>query len=451
MNVLLDFGMVTGKIKPLHGVNNSSRKCDYGELLEDFAALHPPFSRLHDTAGVCGGGHYVDVDNVFPDFSADENDPASYDFLLTDRYIRPLVRAGIRVMFRLGTTIEHEPRKYRIFPPADYRKWADVCEHIVRHYNDGWADGFHFDIQYWEIWNEPDGLAPDIEPYGPPNWLGSAEDYYRLYSVTARTIKQRHPDVKVGGYSSCFILGSFRDGAWREGDTGFFEGFLRYITTPETAAPLDFFSWHCYLSPDNFDKIRRESELVDAMLERYALSSAQRFNTEWNVCVCERETTDRRYDYYVHFRSEKGGANVLAAMIEMQHCKIDAAMYYDAQLWLEYGGLFDVPSLEKTPAYYALQYFSALYALGDACFTASEEGVYALAAKNGERRCAVLCNPTAKEKTVRLRAEGSDAVFTSRIVDSKAPERAFVTFRGETELTLPPYSQVLFRSRPADD
>ncbi len=447
MNVLLDFGKVTGTIKPLHGVNNSSRKCDYGELLGDFIALKPPFSRLHDTAGVCGGGHYVDVANIFTDFSADENDAASYDFLLTDRYILPIARAGIQILFRFGTTIEHEPRKYRIFPPADFRKWASVCEHIVRHYNDGWADGFRLGIKYWEIWNEPDGLAPDIEPCGPPNWLGSVEEYYRLYSVTARTIKERHPDVMIGGYSSCFILGSFRDGAWREGDTGFFEGFLRYITSPETAAPLDFFSWHCYLSPDHFDKIRRESEFVDEMLERFSLGSAQRFNTEWNVCICDQETEDRRYEYYVNFRNEKGGANVLAAMIEMQSRKIDAAMYYDAQLWFEYGGLFDVPSLKKTPAYYALKYFSTLYELGEACFTASDEGVYALAAKNGARQGAVLCNPKAEEAIVRLQAEGSDRTFESYIVDSGSPERAFVSFKGETELTLPPYSQVLFLSR----
>ena len=214
---------------------------------------------------------------------------------------------------------------------------------------------------------------------------------------------------------------------------------MKHITSPQTAAPLDFFSWHCYLSPDNFEKIRRESELVDSMLERFSLGSAQRFNTEWNVCICDCETEDRRYEYYVNFRNEKGGANVLAAMIEMQRQKIDAAMYYDAQLWFEYGGLFEVPSLKKTPAYYAL---------GDACFTASQEGIYALAAKSGELQGAVLCNPKAEEKTVRLKAIGSDKLFKSYIIDSPAPEREFIAFRGETELTLPPYSQILFLSQP---
>ena len=34
-----------------------------------------PYSRLHDVGGWLGGGLYVDIPNLFPDFDADENDP----------------------------------------------------------------------------------------------------------------------------------------------------------------------------------------------------------------------------------------------------------------------------------------------------------------------------------------------------------------------------------------
>ncbi|MBI4578450.1 MAG: hypothetical protein HY718_02035 [Planctomycetes bacterium] len=37
----------------------------------------------------------------------------------------------------------------------DFAKWAKICVNIIRHYNEGWADGFHYNIRYWEIWNEP--------------------------------------------------------------------------------------------------------------------------------------------------------------------------------------------------------------------------------------------------------------------------------------------------------
>lgn len=43
-----------------------------------------PYSRLHDVGGWFGKNMFVDIPNVFRDFDADENDPASYDFAFTD-------------------------------------------------------------------------------------------------------------------------------------------------------------------------------------------------------------------------------------------------------------------------------------------------------------------------------------------------------------------------------
>ena len=43
-------------------------------------------------------------------------------------------------------------------PPKDYAKWARICEHIITHYTEGWADGFNYKITYWEIWNEPENI-----------------------------------------------------------------------------------------------------------------------------------------------------------------------------------------------------------------------------------------------------------------------------------------------------
>ena len=70
-----DFNKPVKKIRPLHGFNNAARQTDYGEVLPAFLALRPPAVRLHDTAYPYGGGHYVDVNNIFRDFSADPDDP----------------------------------------------------------------------------------------------------------------------------------------------------------------------------------------------------------------------------------------------------------------------------------------------------------------------------------------------------------------------------------------
>ena len=97
---------------------------------------------------------------IFTDFSKDPTDPASYDFDLTDEYLRMVEAGGAKVFYRLGSKIEHWSKKYNTLPPADFHQWAIVCEHIIRHYTEGWANGFHMDIEYWEIWNEAD-LDPD--------------------------------------------------------------------------------------------------------------------------------------------------------------------------------------------------------------------------------------------------------------------------------------------------
>ena len=436
-----DFNAVQGRMKPVHGVNNAARQTDYGPLLPAFVDLRVPFSRLHDTGGTYGGCHYVDIANVFPDFSADADDPASYDFTLTDCYIRPLVEAGIQVMYRLGTTIEHEPKKYRIFAPPDPEKWADVAEHIVRHYNDGWAEGFHLGIQYWEVWNEPDGLNPACEPYGCPNWIGTAEDYYRLYSLTANRIKRFHPEVKVGGYSSCYILGKFENGRWVAGDASYFTDFLRYISAEETKAPLDFFTWHGYLGCRYLEKIEIESDFVDKTLNEYGFTQTERIDAEWNINVCDAETDDRRTQYYINYRNEKGASHCAAALFEMQRCNVDAAMFYETQLWKAYGFLFHVPSLQPTKTYFAFRLFGELYSLGGWCGCAREGFVYACAATNGDRDILALANIDDKPARVSLDLKHVHGVSAAiRLCDG---EHDFETVgEGEipTEITLPAYS-----------
>lgn len=398
-NVKVDFADVIGKIKPLHGMNNAARKTGYGELLPAFLELNSPIVRLHDTCGTYGGSHYVDVPNIFPDFEADPSDENSYDFTLTDCYLRELHNAGIRIFYRLGVTIEHEPKKYRIYPPRNAAKWADICEHIVRHYNDGWAQGFDWNIEYWEIWNEPDGIAPDVEPYGPPNWLGSAEDYYKLYSVTANHIKKLHPEIKIGGYASCHILGAFFHGHWEKGLTGFFTGFLDYITSPATKAPLDFFSWHGYRGRGPLTKIAEECDFVRNTLEKYGLRNVELIDDEWNCNICDIETDDVRTQNYINMRSHKGAAYDAGALYEMQRCSIDMAMYYDAQLWCSYGGLFNVPSLTPSKAYYSFLQFSELYSLGSCCRTEAEYPIYTCAA-TGKYDMLALSNISDKDEPV---------------------------------------------------
>ena len=155
--ISVDFTRKLGRIKPMNAGNNGPKipKDDQTSgNFDTFKMLRIPYARLHD-ANFCsayGAPHTVDVRAIFKDFNADPTDPASYDFVMTDLYLKAIERAGTEPFFRLGGSIEHNPRKWFTCVPPDFRKFAVICEHIVKHCTGSWANGLNMKITYWEIW-----------------------------------------------------------------------------------------------------------------------------------------------------------------------------------------------------------------------------------------------------------------------------------------------------------
>ncbi len=225
-----------GPIKAMNGVNNGPnavRSDQTRSTFEPFAALKIPYARVHDAnlTEDYGGSHVVDISAIFPDWDADETMPESYDFTITDEYLSTMRAAGAEPYYRLGQSIEHAIKKYGVNPPKDFAKWARICEHIIRHYNEGWANGYKWNIKYWEIWNEPDnGPAKDGRP--SPCWTGTKEQFFNLYKVTSLHLRKCFGDtIKIGGPAFCWW------GAWSK-------DFLPFCAREKL--PLDFYSWHCY-------------------------------------------------------------------------------------------------------------------------------------------------------------------------------------------------------------
>ncbi len=149
--VIVDPSVELGPIKPMNAVNNGPKVAPASQKKGNFESYRDagfPYARLHDTPHYSAWKHCVDIDCVFPDFSADENSPESYDFTLTDKLIGEIISSGTGVFYRLGQSIENASKKYLVYPPRDYKKWARVCEHIILHYNEGWAGGFHYGRGY---------------------------------------------------------------------------------------------------------------------------------------------------------------------------------------------------------------------------------------------------------------------------------------------------------------
>lgn len=362
------------KFKILHATNGGPWHKRHAEdqfrsNMEDYKALKIPYSRNHDSAacGVYGGPHSHDITQIFPDFNANPYMPDSYDFACTDESILVCLEAGTQTFFRLGQTIEHQIKKHETFPPADFKKWAVVCEHIIRHYNEGWADGYRLNIKYWEIWNEAD-LDPD-DSTNKRTWGGTKAQFFELYETAAKHLKTCFPDLLIGGPAL----------AYRE---DWAEDFLSYMSSHQV--PIDFFSWHIYCTEPA--PMVWKAEYVHKLLEKYGYGNAQNILNEWNYV---KGWTDQYLYSMKAIHSMKGAAFMLACMCAAQHSYIDMLMYYDTRP-STFNGVFDFYTYEPLKGYFALAWYSVMYSLEkEIPAENSQEHVYSLCGtdKDGKAVC----------------------------------------------------------------
>jgi xylan 1,4-beta-xylosidase len=347
-DLTLDFSRTNGLIRPLHGVNLGPL-CYRGmvDLSDYHRALDLPLTRLHDVVWV--NYDAVDVSSIFRDF---RNDPAladSYEFDATDDYIAAIVATGSPILYRLGESIEHTPRKYRVHPPKDPAKWAEICCAIIRHYNEGWADGFHHNIRYWEIWNEPENQ--------PAMWTGTDEQYFQLYEVTARAIKSRWPDLKVGGPSLGYT-GEFKDGEFHAGD------FLLRFLSSVASARCPSISFHGIA-------IRRTPRISPAApmpcgscSTTHGFAKTESHFNEWNYLPNEdwrpmmKEGQGlMREQWNAEMRGPRGAAFAAWALMSLQDAPVDMANFYTAEIQMF--GMFNFNGVpQKT--FYAFKAFREL-------------------------------------------------------------------------------------------
>ncbi len=342
-----DTSKAVGKFKIMHAVNNGPchrrhANDQYRSNFDAYKEAKIPYARNHDAAfcATYGGEHSVDITGIFPNFDADEYDPSSYDFATTDEYILITLDAGTETFYRLGQKIEQYIKKFGTLPPSDFKKWAVICEHIIRHYNEGWADGFKLNIQYWEIWNEAD-LDPD-DSTDKRTWGGTKLQFFELYEITAKHLKGCFPNLKIGGPALACKEEWAKD-------------FLVYMK--EKDVPLDFFSWHIYSS--EVGRITSKAYRIKALLDECGYSGCESILNEWNYV---RGWTDEFIYSIKSIISMKGAAFTMAVMSECQKAPVDMLMYYDARPCV-FNGLFDMYTFEKLSGYYPFLWYSHLYAL----------------------------------------------------------------------------------------
>lgn len=316
-----DFNRITGIFnKAQHSSNVSPNLSNRGisDFTLDFQRMNFTYARTHDWALWNTGQRIIDTHFIFPLMHLDPADPQNYYFDATDEILKITQDAGSRIFYRLGTSIEHsglrpDQKHFNSLPPEDYEKYAEVLAGIIRHYTQGWANGFHYDIKYWEIWNEAEN--------NPTCWRGPYEEFIKFFVIVLKRLKAEFPELKIGGPAAAY----------------FHEERIRNILKACKAADIspDFISWHSYqqnpqeliAAPEKMKKIIHEEgfDCETAVTEWHYLVS-------WDGLQSNMSVESRKYA----IEGPTGLCGIdsavynLAVLCGWQETDLDLACYYGA-------------------------------------------------------------------------------------------------------------------------
>lgn len=183
---------------------------------------------------------------------------AVHDFSGVDRVYDLLLGEGLRPVVELSFMphdLARDPADTvfsygaHISPPHDWDRWGDLVRALVEHLISRYGRDEVVDRWSFEVWNEA-----NLEVF----WAGTPEEFWRLYDVTARAVKNVDARLVVGGPSSAAA--------------GWVEEQLNEAT--RSGSPLDFVSTHTYgVAPLD----------LRAQLERHGRGGTPLWWTEWGA------------------------------------------------------------------------------------------------------------------------------------------------------------------------
>jgi xylan 1,4-beta-xylosidase len=179
------------------------------------------------------GFRYIRMHGLLTDdmgvYKEDKNGNPEYNYMYIDVLFDFLLSIGMKPFVELGfmpSALASGDEtifwwRGNVTPPKDYDKWAGLIFNIVQHFTERYGPD-EVKTWYFEVWNEPN-LTPGF-------WTGTREDYFKLYTYSAKAIKSVNSSYRVGGPATA-------GAAWESELIEFCK---------KNDVPLDFVSTHAY-------------------------------------------------------------------------------------------------------------------------------------------------------------------------------------------------------------
>lgn len=413
--VTADFSQTTAKFRPaLHSSGYSalyerSHSAKWDEAVKE---MNFEYTRTHDHALINCGARIFDTHFIFPLQHLDATDPKNYYFKPTDFMMKLQQDLGLKIFFRLGTSIEHTGLvHFNAEIPTDFDKMAEVFAGTIRHYNNGWADGMQNACQYWEIWNEPDGInnmwsfnggVDDRDPKNNRN-AERRELFVKFFVTVLKRLKSEFPGLKIGGPALCSMR----------------EDWFRPILKACKAEGLtpDFLSWHYY--GNDPDRMFQMAEQAQKMCEEEGFPKLEFIINEWHY-VCKagwgKNAATRAPD---NMNDINSACFTLTTLSRLQTSRYDQAYFYGCR---HYGnwGFRDYYSGEYNKNFYALKAFGEIKRdCTEICATtSSDKSVTAFAAKSADGKTGKLLVTDffGRDGSISVEVKGLGSVKKARAV-----------------------------------
>ena len=409
--VTVDFSNATAKFRPaLHssGYAPAFQRAHQAKWDAKIKEMNFDYVRTHDLGLVNGGSRAFDVQYMFPLMHLDPKDPKNYFFATTDFMLDFQYAIGQKPFYRLGTSIEHTGLvHFAAEIPKDFDKMAEVFAGTVRHYVKGWGDpeGKVRPIEYWEIWNEPDGSnnmwsfnggVNDRDPKNNRN-AERRELFVEFFVKVLKRLKSEFPELKIGGPALCSMR----------------EDWFRPILKACKAAGVrpDFLSWHYYGNEP--DRMFKMADDADKMCKEEGFDGLEFIINEWHF-YCKagwgKNAACRAPDNMNDINSACYSLTVLS---RLQTSRYDQAYFYGCRFdgsW----GFKDYNSGELNKNFYAMKAFGEIKRdCTDICAsTSTDKDVTAFAAKSadGKRAMLLVTDYYGRDMRIPVSVKGADGV-----------------------------------------